>query len=138
MVTLRYIVTAIGIVTTSLFPLPVLSQSHTHKVNGLEEKDKSYISWHAHETVGRFTNYLAYIADKTIERTTRSYYKDIVLKLFIGEGKDYQELILNNEGQVVDTVLRKAVTMEISSPRNSIPRKKPMALFLQGLVDTCR
>lgn len=136
MARLQYMVMAIGIVIISLFPLPLLSQSHSHNVNGLEEKDKNHvISWHAREAVGMLTNYLTDIADKTIARNTRSYYKGLTLKLFIGEGNDYKELILNNEGQVVDTVLRKAVTMEISSLRNPKPRKKPMALFLQGLVD---
>lgn len=80
-------------------------------------------------------SYFSDIADKNIDRKTRLFYKDFALKLFIGEGNDYQELILNKEGQVIDTVLRKAVTMEVSYIRNSKPHKKPMALFLQGLVD---
>ena len=135
MVKLQNIIMAIGIVFFSLFPLPILAQSHTHKANEVEEIDKVLIAERAREEVAQFIDYLTGITDKKIERKTRLYYKDVALKLFIGAGKDYQELILNNDGQVVDTLFCKAVTMGVTSLRNPKLRKKPMADYLLGLAE---
>ena len=104
--------------------------------NDLDERTNKKIAERAREEVGQFTDYLKEIADKKIERKTRLYYKDIALKLFVGEGKAWVEEILNSEGtRVVDRVNRKAVTMGVTSLRNPKPRKKPMADYLLGLAE---
>ena len=104
--------------------------------NSLDERTNKKIAERAREEVGQFTDYLKEIADKKIERKTRLYYKDIALKLFVGEGKAWVEEILNSEGtRVVDRVNRKAVTMGVTSLRNPKPRKKPMADYLLGLAE---
>ena len=104
--------------------------------NNLDERTNSKIAERAREEVGQFTDYLKEIADKKIERKTRLYYKDIALKLFVGEGKAWVEEILNSEGtRVVDRVNRKAVTMGVTSLRNPKPRKKTMADYLLGLAE---
>lgn len=104
--------------------------------NDLDERTNAKIAERAREEVGQFTDYLKEIADKKIERKTRLYYKDIALKLFVGEGKAWVEEILNSEGtSVVDRVNRKAVTMGVTSLRNPKPRKKPMADYLFGLAE---
>lgn len=104
--------------------------------NDLDERTNKKIAERAREEVGQFTDYLKEIADKKIERKTRLYYKDIALKLFVGEGKAWVEEILNSEGtRVVDRVNRNAVTMGVTSLRNPKPRKKPMADYLLGLAE---
>lgn len=104
--------------------------------NDLDERTNAKIAERAREEVGQFTSYLADIADKKIERKTRLYYKDVALKLFVGEGKAWVEEILNSEGtRVVDRIDRKAVTMGVTSLRNPKPRKKPMADYLLGLAE---
>lgn len=104
--------------------------------NDLDERTNKKIAERAREEVGQFTDYLKEIADKKIERKTRLYYKDIALKLFVGEGKEWVEEILNSEGtRVVDRVNRKAVTMGVTSLGNPKPRKKPMADYLLGLAE---
>ena len=135
MVKLQNITMAIGIVIVSLFPLPLLAQSHTRNANEFDEIDKVRIAEHVREEIGMFTDYLVEISDKKIERKTRLHYKDVALKLFIGAGKDYQELILNNDGQVVDTLFCEAVTMGVTSLRNPKLRKKRMADYLLGLAE---
>lgn len=102
----------------------------------IDERTNEKIKERAREEVGQFINYLTDIADKTIERKTRLYYKDVALKLFVGEGRAWVEEILNSEGtRVVDKVNRKAVTMGVTSLRNPKPRKKPMADYLLGLAE---
>lgn len=104
--------------------------------NNLDERTNKIIAERAREEVGQFTNYLTDIVDKTIERKTRLYYKDVALKLFVGEGKTWVEEILNSEGtRVVDRINRKAVTMGVTSLRNPKPRKKAMADYLLDLAE---
>lgn len=104
--------------------------------NGLDERTNAKIAERAREEVGQFTSYLEDIANKTIDRKIRLYYKDVALKLFVGEGKAWVEEILNSEGtQVVDRINRKAVTMGVTSLRNPKPRLKPMADYLLGLAE---
>lgn len=110
--------------------------SNAQVYNDLDERTNAKIAERAREEVGQFTNYLTDIADKKIERKTRLYYKDVALKLFVGEGQAWVEEILNSEGtRVVDRVNRKAVTMGVTSLRNPKPRLKPMADYLLGLAE---
>ena len=125
MAKLQHIATAIGIVITLLFPLPLLSQSDTLNINGPNDKTEFLITSCASEDVAMLADYLAEIADKSIERRTRLYYKDVALKLFIGEGKKYQEFVLNDDGLVVDTIFCNAVTIGVYSLRSPKLRKRP-------------
>lgn len=128
---LQYLTTAIGIVLASLFPLPLLSQSQNTKGpdNVIEERISLI-----RECIGQFVYYLQDIANKEIDFETRQFYKDVALKLFIGEGKDWQEEIVGSNGTVIDTIVHKAVTLEMTSPRNPKPRIRPLAAYLQGLI----
>lgn len=124
------------ILTLMVLALLSVKYSNAQVYNDLDERTNAKIAERAREEVGQFTNYLTDIADKKIERKTRLYYKDVALKLFVGEGQAWVEEILNSEGtRVVDRVNRKAVTMGVTSLRNPKPRLKPMADYLLGLAE---
>lgn len=103
--------------------------------NGLDEKTNALIKLRAQEEVGQFTQYLQDIANKKLPKEDRYKYKGLALTLFIGEGKDYFEDILDLEGNVIDKIYRKAVTMEVTNAYKNTKTKKPMATYLQGLAD---
>ena len=126
--------------TTRLFALVVvalcsISQVKSQTYNDLDEKTNKLIALRAQEEVGQFTQYLQDIANKKLPIKDRYQYKDIALTLFIGEGKDYYENILDNDGEVIDRILRKAVTMEVTSLTRNTKKKRAMSKYLQGLAD---
>lgn len=118
-----------------VFALFSSKYTNAQTYNDLDERTNAKIAERAREEVGQFTNYLTDIADKEIKESTRLYYKDVALKLFVGEGKEWVQEVLNKEGtRVIDRVKREAVTMGITSLRNPKPRLKPMADYLHGLA----
>ncbi len=131
MPTLRYIATAIGIVITLLFPLPLLSQSQGD--DDLDNVVSERLSMRTKEKVDLFLEYLRGVSDRSVNVRQRQYYKEMSLKLFIGEGNDYKEEIVNSDGSIIDTIIHKAVTIGFTSLRNPNIRKKPLALFLENL-----
>lgn len=103
--------------------------------NDLDERTQKLIAIRAQEEVGQFTQYLQDIANKQLPISDRYKYKDIALTLFVGNGKDYYEDILDLEGNTIDKIRKPAVTMEVTSLRRNTKTKRQMAKYLQGLAD---
>lgn len=101
----------------------------------LDEAANEQISIRVRQEVNLFTNCLSFIVDKTQTLENRDTFKEDALNLFIGKGLPYYDYVLDNEGNVIRRIQRAAVTMEVTSLRNSKPRKKPMADYLTNLVN---
>lgn len=92
-----------------------------HGQNSDEEKTKR----RAAECVAQMNDYISFMADKSNDMETRLFYKKQALKLFVGEGGEYEE----------DGVLKDGVRMEVTSVNNKRPRSKLMKVYFNGLVN---
>ena len=77
------------------------------------------------EMVGQMTDNISFMADKKKDYDTRMFYRQVALKLFIGEGGPYQYM-----GEQ-----RKGVIMETTSLYRSRPTRRLMRDYFEGLVN---
>lgn len=106
--------------------IPVSAQTY----NDLSEQ----IADAAKQQVAQFTDCLSFIVDKKQTPKNRNGFREDALKLFIGQGNAYYDNVLDKDGNVIDKRPHKPVTMEVTSLRNTVPRKKTMAEYLTNLV----
>lgn len=125
----------IKVLTIMVLAVFVTTNAMSQTYNDLDERTQKLIKLRAQEEVGLFTDYLKSIADKKLSIVDRYKYKDIALTLFVGGGVDYYEDILDDNGQTIDIILRKAVTMEVTSLYRKTKAKRKMAEYLKGLAD---
>ena len=87
------------------------------------------------EAVSILSEHLRSIGDSRLTFAERHKYVERVLDSFIGHGLDYYEYLLNENENVQDSVLRKAVTIEITDLRRGVKRRMPLKVYLRGLAD---
>ncbi len=75
----------------------------------------------ASQKVKMLTDYISFMADKEMKLSTRKYYKDQALNLFIGSGFKYMQ----------DGIERKGVTMQTTSKY----RKSPSTVLMRDYFD---
>lgn len=111
--------------------IPVSAQVY----NDLSESVNKQIADAAKQQVAQFTDCLSFIVDKEQKPENRDGFREDALKLFIGQGKAYDDNVLDKDGNVIDKRPHEPVTMEVTSLRNPKPRKRPMAEYLSNLVE---
>lgn len=111
--------------------IPASAQSY----NDLDESVNEQIADAAKQQVAQFTDCLSFIVDKEQTAENRSEFREDALKLFIGQGEAYDDNVLDKDGNVIDKRPHDPVTMEVTSLRNTKPRKNPMAKYLTNLVN---
>lgn len=125
----------IRIITVTVLAIFAFAQAKSQERIDLDESSRKLVEQRVKEEVGLFTGYLPEIADKKLPLKDRLFYRNAALKLFIGKGENYTEVILDNEGDSIDHVVRKAVTMEVTSLWRKTKNRRPMAKYLTGLAN---
>ena len=95
------------------------------QTNDLTQEDKDAFKERVGVMIDAFQNGLTIICNKDKDEATKLSYKETILKLFMGEGKEFDE-----------NGIKKTVTVEVSSIRSGIQtkRQKFISIYLDNLA----
>lgn len=114
------------------FLLPISAQESPRSKT--EETNKLILK-RIPEEISIFKEYLHEIRNRNLTVVQRYRYVDLALGLFVGNGMDYKEYLLDEEGNVSDTIVRKGVMVEFTSLRSNKIMRRPLRTYLKGLAD---
>lgn len=126
MKTIKYnIVVLVALIATS-----VSAQDYVD----LDDSANEQISIRVRQEVNQFTDFLSLMVDKTQSAENRDSIREDALKLFIGEGKEYYEDVYDVSGKyVIKRVRHNPAWMEVTSLKQTAPKRYPMATYLTNL-----
>jgi hypothetical protein len=101
---------------------------------GQTAKDMEILTLRAREKVGMLNDYIGFMANKSWNVETRSFYKEAAEGLFINNCDSYVEMIQIKNMNDTIKIEREGVTMDVSSTLNNTIKTKLIKSYFEGLM----